>query len=352
MQTVPILHSRPTLGQEEIDAVAGVIASGNISQGEVVDRFERAMAAYTGVGGAVAAASGTACLHLALLAMGIGQGDEVVIPTYVCSALLHAVRFVGARPVPSDVDPRTCNMDPDDVRARMGPRTKAVIVPHLFGLPADLDALLALGVPVIEDCAQAVGGTYRGKKLGAWGTAAVFSFYATKVMTTGEGGMVVSNSMDLLGRVRDLRQYDNRDDPRVRYNYKMTDMQAAMGLVQLERLPAFVASRRAIAHRYCEAFRSLPLELPPRDPEHIYYRFVLRLKKDAGACIRALGEKGVHCARPVYKPVHRYLDLRGYERAEETWSRCVSIPLYPSLSEGEVERIVESVMDISRETIS
>ncbi|MBU0699198.1 MAG: DegT/DnrJ/EryC1/StrS aminotransferase family protein, partial [Proteobacteria bacterium] len=208
MKFIP--HSRPTLGPEEMAAVADVIASSQIAQGKVVYEFEKAFAQKIGTTYAVSTNSGTAALHLTLLAMEVGENDEVIIPSYVCTALLNAVRYTGAEPVLAEIDPDTYNLEPDDVRRKLTSRTKAVVVPHLFGLPADMEGLLDLNVSIIEDCAQAVGSTYRQKCVGTFGKAAVFSFYATKVMTTGEGGMVVSASKDFMDRVRDLREYDNR----------------------------------------------------------------------------------------------------------------------------------------------
>jgi perosamine synthetase len=251
-----IPHSRPTLGDEEARAVTEVIQSGHIAEGEVVARFEKAFAGKMGVQDAVTVSSGTAALHLALLAMGIGPEHEVIIPSYVCSALLHAVQYVGAQPVPAEIDPLTYNIDPDDVKKRITTRTKAVIVPHMFGLAADLERLLKLDVPIIEDCAQAVGGTYHQKPLGTFGDAAIFSFYATKMIATGEGGMVTSKSPKIIARVRDLKTYDGKAADRVRYNYKLTDVQAALGEVQLARLDDFIEQRRKIAWRYFEIVKN------------------------------------------------------------------------------------------------
>jgi dTDP-4-amino-4,6-dideoxygalactose transaminase len=262
-KTIP--HSRPALGQEEIRLVTEAIHSGHIAQGKAVGSFEASMAKAIGTKGAVACSSGTSALHLALLAMDVGSEDEVIFPSYVCLALLNAVHYVHATPVLADIDPTTQNMDPDDVKKKLTRRTKAIIVPHMFGLAANLESLLTLGVPIIEDCAQAVGTTYNGRTVGAFGHVAVFSFYATKVITTGEGGMVLSNSKEMLHRVRDLRECDQKDDPGVRYNYKMTDMQAALGIAQLGQLDGFIKARRSIAQRYTEAFSTLPVVLPPRD---------------------------------------------------------------------------------------
>ena len=254
-----IPHSRPTLGEEEVKAVAEVIKSGHIAEGEVVQRFEKTFAGKMGVQDAAAVSSGTAALHLTLLALGIGSDDEVIIPSYVCTALLHAIQYVGARPVLAEIDSKTYNIDPDDVQRRITIRSKAIIVPHMFGLAANLDKLLKLEVPIIEDCAQAVGGTYHQKPLGSFGDAAIFSFYATKMMATGEGGMVTSNSTEFIKRVRDLRTYDQKPADKVRYNYKMSDVQAALGEMQFARLNDFITRRKKIAQRYFKSLKAFNL---------------------------------------------------------------------------------------------
>lgn len=347
-----IPHSRPTLGKTETEPVSRVILSGHIAQGRAVSDFEHSVARVIGTREAVACSSGTAALHLTLLAMKIGAGDEVVFPSYVCSAVLHAVRYVGADPVLAEADPVTCNIDPQDVRKRLTPRTRAIIVPHLFGLAADLKPIISLGVPVIEDCAQALGADYHGRKAGSLGHAAIFSFYATKVITTGEGGMVLSDSRELLNRVRDAREYDQKKDPGLRYNYKMTDMQAAMGLVQMKQLPSFIEKRRSIAKRYDAAFNKLRIGLPPEDQGHIYYRYVMRLRGDVASVIEDLGRKGIRSARPVHMPLHRYLRTEGYPLTERIWNESLSIPIYPSLTGSEVARIMGSVTDVLRRRIS
>jgi perosamine synthetase len=344
-----IPHSRPTLGPEEKEAVAAVIASSKIAQGRIVHEFERAFAKKIGKAYAASTNSGTAALHLALLAMGVGENDEVIIPSYVCTALLNAVRYTGARPVLAEIDPETYNLDPIDVREKLTRRTKAVIVPHLFGLPADMARLLELNVPIIEDCAQAVGSSYRQKCAGTFGETAVFSFYATKVMTTGEGGMVVSDSKDLIDRVRDLRGYDNKNEYKLRYNYKMTDIHAAVGLAQLSRIETFIRLRRTVARLYDQAFETLGLQLPTQEQGHIYFRYVIGLGTDAGAWIQSLKGRGIECARPVYLPLHRYLGLQGFHQTEKAWKESLSIPIYPTLAEADIYRVIHALMNTCRE---
>jgi dTDP-4-amino-4,6-dideoxygalactose transaminase len=272
--------------------------------------------------------------------MGIGPKDQVIIPSYVCAALLHAVKYAGAQPVPAEINPLTYNIDPDDVKKRITNRTRAIIVPHMFGLAADLDRLLKLDVPIIEDCAQAVGGTYRQKPLGTFGDAAIFSFYATKMMATGEGGMVTSNSPEFTARIRDLKTYDGKMADMVRYNYKMTDIQAALGEVQLARLPYFIAQRRKIARKYSENLKSLNIKLPLEIEEHIYYRFVIGLETDCERFIRKLAQEAVGCARPVFLPIHRHLKKDGYPVTDKVWHTSLSIPIYPSLNNSAIERVI------------
>jgi perosamine synthetase len=185
-----------------------------------------------------------------------------------------------------------------------------------------------------------VGGTYHQKPLGTFGDAAIFSFYATKMMATGEGGMVTSNSPEFIARIRDLKTYDGKTADKVRYNYKMTDVQAALGEVQLARLAYFIAQRRKIARTYRENLKFLNLKLPAEIDEHIYYRFVIGLETDCEGFIRKLAQEAVGCSRPVFLPIHRHLKKDGYPVTDKVWDTSLSIPIYPSLSNSEIERII------------
>ena len=343
-----IPHSRPTLGEGDLQAVAEVLKSGLVAQGDKVAAFEQAMATMLRVKGGVASSSGTAALHLALLAFNVGEGDEVLLPTYACSALLHAVRAVRAIPRFVDSDPLTFNIDPDAARKACSPRAKALIAVHSFGLPADLDALKGLGLPLIEASAQALGALYRGRPVGSVGDATVFSFYATKLITTGEGGMLLSNDERILAVARDLRECDQKGDDRTRFNYKMTDLQASLGLAQLEQLPRFLERRHAIASWYQERLQALPLHLPlaPPDRVPVYYRYVVKGLLPADAYLARLQALGVEARRPVFQPLHRYLGLEGFPGADEAWEKAISLPLYPSLSDGEIERIAEAAEEV------
>ncbi len=345
MQIIP--HSRPTIDDEEVNAAVAVLQSGQLAQGEQVLQFEKALASLIGVGGAVAVSSGTAALHLSLLALEISEGDEVVIPSFVCPALLNAIRYVRAVPVLADIGLETFNIDVRDLKRRVTRKTRAVIVPHMFGLPADIRNIIALGIPVIEDCAQALGSRYEDAPTGSFGVLSVFSFYATKVICTGEGGMIAANDLQLLEKIRDLRDYDEKDDGPLRYNYKLTDLQAALGLAQLRKLPALIGRRRAIAGQYDQFLREYHLSMPvcPPDREHIYYRYVIRTERLA-ELLCAGGDAGIAYRRPVFKPLHHYLGMAGYPETDAAFLTTVSLPIYPSLRDAEVKTILHHVQSI------
>ncbi len=317
-----------------------------LAQGSEVVAFEAEAGAFLHLPPGVAVASGTAALHLALLALGLGPEDEVILPSYVCVAPLHAVEYVGARPRLADVDPTTYNLDPTDVRRRLTRRTRAIIVPHLFGLPADLDALLALGPPIIEDCAQSFGARYCNRPVGTFGALSIVSFYATKLLTTGEGGMVFSRDRRLLARVRDRRDYDERPRHAVRYNYKMTDFQAALGRSQLRRFPGMLARRAAIARRYQRGWAHLPARLPSPsgDRTHVFHRFVIALPTAASPKAQALATHGVTARRPIHRPLHALLGLEGYPGAAEAFRHALSVPLYPALTSKEEALVMRTVL--------
>src|SRR5712664_4068124 len=244
-----IPHSRPTLGDDDAERVARVVRGGQVAQGPEVEGFEGELTRLLGAADAAAVSSGSVALELALRTLEVGPGDEVIVPTYACDAVYHAVTRCGATPVLADADPETLGLSAADATRRRTARTRAVIVVHPFGLAVDLDDFQALGVALVEDCAQTLGAVLGGHPVGARGGLAVCSFYATKLLTTGEGGAVTGRA-DLVARARDARDYDERDDLTPRFNYKMTDMQAALGRSQLVRLDAFIARRRALAARY------------------------------------------------------------------------------------------------------
>ncbi len=327
-----IQHSAPFIGPEEYEACARVLRSGRLAQGPEVEAFEAECAAFVGRRYAVAVNSGTNALHLALAALGVGPGDTVHIPTYSCAALLTAVALQGARPVLCDCTP-DFNMDASAV-----PAGAVAIAPHLFGKRA----VLPESATVIEDIAQSMGGG-----TGAGSCVAITSFYATKLMSTGEGGMLFTDDEGLAEFARDRRDYDNRDDFQLRYSYKMTDLQAALGRVQLKRLPGFIQTRRAIAARYTEAFMGLPLELP--GPEnHVFFRYVVGVEARTELESHLRG-RGIEAKRPVYCPAHRLtgVDSGGmrFPHADHAHACALSLPAHPVLIEDDVQNVIESCLD-------
>jgi dTDP-4-amino-4,6-dideoxygalactose transaminase len=338
-----IPHSRPSVDQAEMHGLQNVLASGQLAQGPQVNGFEDELGSFHGLPPGVATASGTAALHLALLSLGVGPGDEVLLPSYVCSAPLHAVYHSGATPVLVDVDPATGNMDPGDLKKRLTSKSKAIIAVHLFGLPADMDEILALGLPVIEDCAQSLGANLGGRMLGTLGAIAICSFYATKLITTGEGGMILSHDPGLLARARDLRDYDKRDSFAIRFNYKMTDLQAGLGRSQFQKLERFLGQREALAGVYDEQLATLPCTLPISQEGRIYYRYVVSVQGNITELIQTLVNMGIEVAGPVYRPLHLYFDLEDYPGAEVAWNSHVSLPIHPSLTSQDVHRVCQAL---------
>ena len=350
-----IPHSRPAIDEEDLQSAAEVLGSGQIAQGPRVEQFERHMATFVGVQGGVAVSSGTAALELALRALMIGVGDEVIMPSYVCAAPWLATQRVGAQATLVDIDVNTFNIDPLAARRAITKKTRAIIVPHLFGLPADLTALERLGIPLIEDCAQTLGVTEQGRLVGTVGRLTVCSFYATKMLCAGEGGMVCSNEERLLERIKSLREYDGVAalDPSS-FNLKLTDLQASLGLSQLGRFSAFQERRSFLAAAYRSTLSSKTAVCPsaPSGRTHGYYRFVIRLPHlrtnpdGVSVLISRLEQQGVHCRKPVFRPLHRYLDQSGFPHSDEADRTALSIPLYPDLTDDEVQQIQQSLVQV------
>jgi dTDP-4-amino-4,6-dideoxygalactose transaminase len=341
----------PTLGEEEAKGLQEVLASGRLATGEEVARFEQAMALYLDLKGAAATSSGTAALHLTLLALGVKEGDEVICPSFTCSALLNAVYHCRATPRIVDVNEETMNISLAATRKALAKRTTAIIIPHMFGYPVEaMDDFLNLGPPLLEDCAQSLGATYQGRMTGTQGAAAIFSFYATKVITTAQGGMVASSDKRLLEQISDLRAYDKKEDYKVRYNFCMTDLQARMGRIQLGKLPSFLKIREELARVYDKHLRGLAGATVPRKGG-IYYRYIVRIAaSQLKGVINRLHQKGIEAQCPVFRPLHRYLGLDGFAATEQLFAEALSLPLYPILKADDARHIAHSLKKAVEET--
>jgi dTDP-4-amino-4,6-dideoxygalactose transaminase len=343
-------HSRPTIGQDDVKAVEKVLFSGMIAQGEKVSEFEKAIAIFVGKKHGVAVSSGTAALHLALRALNVGSGREVILPSYVCSSPYLAVLHAGGVPKVVDIDLSDFNICASTAKNQITSKTAAIVVPHMFGTPAELDELLRLGVPIVEDCAQSLGAQFNGKKVGSFGDLSVFSFYATKMITTGEGGMVLTDDSALYEQILDLRDYDKKGLETVRYNYKMTDFQAALGLSQLAKLQGFIERRLRIAQVYDEAFADCGVTLPRRsqDKLSVYYRYVVLVDRLLQVR-KKLKELGVICERPVLVPLHREVDDCWCKNTDKVFAHALSVPLYPGLTDEEVRFVTRTARKVFRE---
>lgn len=337
-----IPHSRPTLPEgDEWREVTDLLTPGWAADGPCTAAFEAEAAAWLGCEQGVAVNSGTSALSLALRAVGVGPGAEVLVPAYCCAALLNAVTLCGAAPVLVDTEPGGDNLCPEDAARRRTDRTGAVVVAHMFGVPTAVAPFRALGLPVVEDCAQSLGAAGEAGPTGAAGDVAVGSFYATKVITTGQGGLAATRDPGLADRLRDLRQYDNRDDWRPAGNFGLGELPAALGRWQLVRLASFLKRRAEIADYYAEV-----LGLPPRRPGAIAYRFVVRVP-DAESAILALRARGVDAKRPVYRPLHHYLGGE-YAGAEDAHRGNLSLPIYPTLTDAQLRHVADAAADVLR----
>lgn len=372
----------PDIGEEEIAAVVECLRSGWVTTGPKTRQFEQEFAAY--LGGAVEAISvnsATAGLHLALESLGIGPGDEVIVPTLTFTATAEVVRYLGAQPVFVDTDPDTLNLDLGALEAAIGPHTRAVIPVHYAGLACDMDGVLALartyGLKVVEDAAHAFPTRYKGRLVGTLGSdVTVFSFYANKTMTTGEGGMVVTRNAKLASRIRVMRIHGISQDAFARYTsrspawfyeviaagfkYNLTDLASAMGIAQLSKIDRFLARRELLAGRYNDALRDLPLRLPAGpsgNSSHAWHLYVVRLRDDApidrDELIRKLSERGIGTS-VHFIPLHRQpiwrdscrLKPEQFPAAETAFRSILSLPLYTKMSDADQQRTIANLREL------
>jgi len=356
---IPI--ARPQLGEEEKQLVWETMASGLLAQGPRVREFEERFAALIGTAHAVATSSGTTALHLALLGYGIGPGDEVVTVPFTFIASANSVLYTGARPVFVDVDERDFNMDPALVEAAITPRTRALMPVSLYGQPAQMEVLAEIaerrGLALVEDACQSHAASIGERHSGTWG-AGTFSFYPTKNMTTGEGGMLTTDDGDLAERVRLLREHGMKvryHHDIVGYNFRMTDIAAAIGLAQIEKLAGYNSRRRAIAARYDAELRGVVTPHVRPGVTHVYHQYTIRVtRRDAFA--EALKERGVGSAIYYPIPVHRQTPFvalgyggDSYPVTDLLTEQVLSIPVHPSLSDDEVTTVVEAVNETAAE---
>jgi perosamine synthetase len=370
--------AKPYIGSDEEQAVVDVLRSGWITQGPRVAEFEQKFSTYIGCEHSVAVSSCTTALHLAMIACGLGPGDEVICPSLSFIATANSIAYVGATPIFADIDLATFNLDPSRLEEVITPRTKAILVVHQIGLPAAMSELMAVankhGLTVIEDAACAIGSEYEGSLIGKpIGHMACFSFHPRKILTTGEGGMITTNDSNLAARLRRIRQHamslsdvarhnakqvttETYDE--VGYNFRMTDMQAAIGIIQLGRLPELLERRRHLASRYTTALQSLPwLQTPvvPRDCRHNYQSYMVRLLGEAASrrdeIMQELLEKNISTRRAIMA-IHREIPYRDQRWADSLpWTNLATdtgliLPLYHQMTESEQDYVIEAVQAV------
>lgn len=365
MTDIPIAD--PQLGEEEREAVLAVLDSGNLAAGDEVAAFEQEFADFCGAEYAVATTNGTTALHTALVAAGIGEGDTVITTPFSFVATANVIRFVGAKPVFADIDPATFNLDPDAVEERIRERdgdVDAIMPVHLYALSAEMDRFRELSerydATLIEDAAQGHGAEYHGESVGTLGDVACFSFYPTKNMTSGEGGMITTNDEDIAaaaarfinhGRSDGGYGYEHVD---IGHNFRMTDIAAAIGRHQLSRLPEYVEARRENAARLSELLSETQVILPT-EPDglcHAYNHYTIRCG-NRDAVREALDEEGIGTSIFYPTPIHQLAAYDAYDVstpvAEKITDQVLSLPTYPSLSSADIDRIGETIQELEVE---
>ncbi len=357
----------PDITEAEIAGVVAVMRSGRLSLGPRLEGFEAAFSQYVGAPFAAAVSSGTAGLHVVVRALGLGDGDEVIVPSFTFVAAANAIRYERATPVFVDIDPRTLNLDPLCVEAAITPRTRAILVVHTFGVSADLEKLAAIAAKhnliLIEDACEAIGAEWRGKKVGTSGAAGVFGFYPNKQITTAEGGMVVTSDRKLAARVRSLRNHgrSNGDEwfehAEIGYNYRLSELHAAMGIEQLNRIEPILARRAEIAHGYNARLATnaeilLPLWDFP-DGKISWFVYVIRLadhfsRQQRDAVVDAMAKSEIGCGR-YFAPIHLqspyYRDGFRLFVTENVADRTIALPFFNALSEREIDEVCRALQE-------
>jgi perosamine synthetase len=367
---LPIPLAQPVLGEPEEQAVLEVLRSGQLSLGPKGPEFERAFAARVGAKCASAVSSGTAGLHLALRAVEVSDGSEVITSPFSFVASANVAIYERARPVFVDIDPVTLNLNADEAAAAVTPATAALMPVHVFGYPADMARLEQTGVPIVEDACEALGGTYAdGGPIGGRGHQAVFAFYANKQMTTGEGGMLVSGSVKLKQRADSERNQgrapnmDWLDHDRLGFNYRLSDIAAALGLAQVQRLDELLAGRERVAGLYREVLQEIPELTLPCEPSgqarRGWFVYVIQLPRglDRDAVVTQLGARGI-AAKPYFPAIHLmtyYRETFGYRPGqfpicEDVSARSIAIPFFPRMTEGQVARVAEEIAAVLQRT--
>jgi len=354
--------AEPEIAEEELKNVIEAVRSGWVSsKGPFIEEFERKFSNYIGMKHGVATSSGTTALHLALKALGIKRTDKVLVPSLTFIAVANAVKYVVAEPIFIDSHPEYWCIDPSKMEAKIDSQTKAIILVHLYGHPCDMDEILRIAedhnLHVIEDCAEAPGAEYKGKKVGSFGIISCFSFYGNKIITTGEGGMCLTNNEESANKMRILKDHGMNPDKKywhdiIGFNYRMTNLQAALGVAQLKKIDLLIAKKRQIAIMYKKLLQGLSAVIPaPEMPwaKNVYWLYSVLVEKILrDKIIKHLERQGIE-ARPFFYPIHilpPYKHSLTLPVAEELSAKGLNLPSGPRLPENQIEEVVESLREV------
>lgn len=359
--------AKPIISDEEIEAVTEVLKSGMLAQGSKVEEFQNEFAKYVEAKYGIATSSGTTALHTALVAAGVEKGDEVITTPFTFAATSNSILYSDAKPVYADIDSKTFNLNPEKIEEKITDKTKAILPVHLYGQPADMDPILEIAekhdLKVIEDAAQAHGSTYKNKKIGSIGDLGCFSFYPTKNMTTGEGGMVTTNNEELEEKSSMVRAHGESkryEQSLLGYNYRMTDIAASIGLVQLKHINEFNEKRNENASYLSEGLTDVNGITTPEVDEnvtHVFHQYTIRVSKDRDEFKQYLTDNGigtgVHYPIVLYKqPYYQKLGIKGNcPEAELAANQVISLPVHPSLTTEELDTIIETIKKGSEELL-
>lgn len=345
-----IKHSQPTIINKRRlwNYFKEIINSAQFAEGRFVEDFEKKLCEFFNLKYAVCVSSGSVALYTALLSLAVNEDSEVILPAYSCPALLNSVLQLRAKPVIVDVEIGDFNISYKEIKNHITNKTKAIIVPHMFGYPArDIKRIVDLGIPVIEDTTHSIGAKVNGEMVGRFGKINIISFYATKMITTfGEGGVILTNDKKIYEYIKDIKSYDKKTKFTLRYNFKLSEIQAAMGLIQLDNINKFIEKRKKIFEYYKNGFKNcsnINIFEPLKHTEAVFYRFIIQLKNmNLNTLIREYERFGIEVKKPVYLPLDKYYFKKFLcKKSQLLFNTTLSLPIYPSLKKEEIEYIIK-----------
>lgn len=345
-----ILHSSPTITYKDIKNVTKVLKSKHLEEGDFVKLFEDKLKNFVGRKFAISTTNGFSAIHLSLVALGVDENDEIIIPSYTCPALLNPVLIMGAKPVFADIEEDSFNISTKTIKYKITSKTKAIIVPHTFGFPAKIQEIKKLGIPIIEDCAQSIGGKMHGKMMGTFSEISIFSFYATKLITSGDGGMILTDDENIYKKCLDYRYYGHKKNHRyIAYNYHLTNLPAALGASQLDKIEGWIKKRRKFAEVYSFYFKNeekINIDFVNKE-DSVFFRYPIQIEK-RDLLKEKLKNKGIYTGYGVLEGLHQLQKINDSKLPNTTkfLNQILSLPLYPSLKEKHIKTIAKHTLNI------